>query len=617
MKDLEKLLIFNDKNFVSHPLSSLTSIIMLWNTSLYHTLVFKILRSFNFSNKCYLKNILFKFLKDPFILKQFDKMLNTCIIGISGSLIYNTVSNFWNSNLSSFLLNLYLMEFDFYLEKFVFKYNFFKNFEFNPRLFNDNFFYYLNILSIFMPVKSNQKLFKFCKLKLLVFAKHYQFSDYFLNSCLKNFSIIPNYEVYISCFRYLDSFILGCKTSIIFVSFLIKKLQNFLQVRIKFNIKELTIFNLEENNTLFLCYKIILLKNSVNSRFNNIYNDKLYFSKSFFRILKSQKLFSDILLKRFRLEFGSNIKYIFDKHLKTLHYVQNFCHLIFQLEAVSASKINKLIDQNIVKEFISNNVLNNSRRSSNNLYCKYLFSICITTYFLMLRNISEKILPKLLFGSLSNDFFLYNYFLELKKNITLQKHITTLNLFYFKSNKYILNLFYFNKINICTKNSTIVRSNIFNYSIFFKNYYLNIKKSFFFHVPFNFLTKKLRLLGFLHSFKNRSVGNLSLVYFSDYFIIKISSYIVYAILSWFSLCKDFNRLRFFVELIRESCLLTLCRKHNKTRSWIYNIYTFDLILFKNLYLTNFFFPTKKFVRNFSDKKYFLQNNLALEEGLFF
>lgn len=113
------------------------------------------------------------------------------------------------------------------------------------------------------------------------------------------------------------------------------------------------------------------------------------------------------------------------------------------------------------------------------------------------------------------------------------------------------------------------------------------------------------------------MSNLSLIFFSDNFVIKSSSYIVYSLLCWFSFCNDFFKLKFFVELIRESCLLTLCRKHNKTRSWIYNSYTYELIIFKNLYYGKVFFPDAKFVSKLYNKKYFLLENFELDESFLF
>nr|YP_009512076.1 maturase [Euglena hiemalis]AXI98008.1 maturase [Euglena hiemalis] len=129
---------------------------------------------------------------------------------------------------------------------------------------------------------------------------------------------------------------------------------------------------------------------------------------------------------------------------------------------------------------------------------------------------------------------------------------------------------------------------IFKYSIK-RNLYKSFKnlKIFFLLININ------NLLVFCILSKNRAISNIHFLFFEDIDIIKIFGFVAYSFLHWFVLCEDFFRLRYLVGLIKESCFLTLCRKHNKSKVWAYSAYTFDLIISKNLHFTKSFFPKQK------------------------
>lgn len=136
--------------------------------------------------------------------------------------------------------------------------------------------------------------------------------------------------------------------------------------------------------------------------------------------------------------------------------------------------------------------------------------------------------------------------------------------------------------------------------------------------PVKGLFHKLRFRGFVHLYKRRPVANINYIFFEDWLIIRSFGYLAYSILNWFLISKNFFFVKFVVEFIRESCFLTLSRKHNKTKSWSYRIYTSDLIVFQNLFFLGSFFPTKKLVNNFSKKDLciyflFLEDKFFLDE----
>lgn len=65
------------------------------------------------------------------------------------------------------------------------------------------------------------------------------------------------------------------------------------------------------------------------------------------------------------------------------------------------------------------------------------------------------------------------------------------------------------------------------------------------------------------------------MFLEDTDIIKSFGYISYIFLTWFRCSKNFLKVKIFVNVIRESCFLTLARKHNKTKAWAYKVYTSD------------------------------------------
>jgi Type II intron maturase len=86
-------------------------------------------------------------------------------------------------------------------------------------------------------------------------------------------------------------------------------------------------------------------------------------------------------------------------------------------------------------------------------------------------------------------------------------------------------------------------------------------------------------------------------------------------LYWYRFCENLVDLKYVIEILRESCFLTLCRKHNKSKSWVYSTYTSDLIILQSLFDTKSFFPTRRFLFKLNDKRYFF-SNFRVDEKFF-
>lgn len=207
------------------------------------------------------------------------------------------------------------------------------------------------------------------------------------------------------------------------------------------------------------------------------------------------------------------------------------------------------------------------------------------------------------FSFLSDDLCAQSLVKDFKKKISfLYQNINDLHEF----NAFALRSYYLSKSRslkgfLFLKSDFSMLSNLrYQYSSSSKN----IKKNLYLSIPIRAFFYKLRVLGFIHLYKLRPIGNVNYISFDDWFIIKSFGFLAYCFLSWFRFCGNFSKLKYLVEIIRQSCFLTLSRKHNKSKTWAYSIYTSELIISNNLFLTNSYFPSKNFSFANQNKFYF-------------
>lgn len=127
----------------------------------------------------------------------------------------------------------------------------------------------------------------------------------------------------------------------------------------------------------------------------------------------------------------------------------------------------------------------------------------------------------------------------------------------------------------------------------------------------------MKLLGFIHPLKNFPISNSKLLLLQDIDIIKYYGIIAYDILNWFKCCCNISKVKFIMDCLRHSCLLTLSRKHNKRKTWAYSIFTSELLILKGLFLNESYFPSKRFLAKVKRKFIFRKNSkFLLNESLF-
>lgn len=198
---------------------------------------------------------------------------------------------------------------------------------------------------------------------------------------------------------------------------------------------------------------------------------------------------------------------------------------------------------------------------------------------------------------------------DLKKKVSfLYQNITDLH----QKNSFLLRFYYLakhrNLKNFLFLNSEIGLLSYFEYVNY--DFLLNEKRVFLFYFPVRDFFEKLRILGFIHLYKLRPIGNVNYISYDDWFIIKSFGFLAYCLLSWFRFCNNFSKVKYLIEIIRQSCFLTLSRKHNKSKAWAHDVYTYDLVVSNNLFFTNSFFPN----RNFFFKK---NSNFNISELVYF
>jgi Type II intron maturase len=83
---------------------------------------------------------------------------------------------------------------------------------------------------------------------------------------------------------------------------------------------------------------------------------------------------------------------------------------------------------------------------------------------------------------------------------------------------------------------------------------------------------RLRLSGYIHPIKDRSMGNSHLGFYTDSEIVYHFNSVIRGLLNWYSGAGNFAKVKNLANLLRSSCVLTLANKHKKSKNWVYTVY---------------------------------------------
>lgn len=423
--------------------------------------------------------------------------------------------------------------------------------------------------------------------------------------------------------RFLDYFVLGLSGSDSFCFGFNKELNMFIRTNLRFDISFNNLFLISDTILVFANFNIKLLKklDKNNNFFAFLKSSKKYFGKIMYRLEIYKLRFSKQAIKSLNFELleysmsliGINSLITESKDLRKIWFY------VFQLECIRATQLDKLLFHNDSLGLLPSSIFIYSKSFFSTTYYRYKFSL----YNLKLRLALKKILKGTisLEGSSIHPIRLYvdKFFEEYKKRLFFIYN----NIFFTSTFGKRRNLNSFSEIfglRISKKEEGLFfdrqLKNYSNYS------FLDVLKSsnkeqfldIFAYMPG--CLEKLRLEGFLHKFKYRSISNSSCLNFEDSYIIRIFGTISYSYLTWFRCCSNFYSVKILISFLRESCFLTLSRKHNKTKNWVYNLYSNDLIVLQDLSYTKSFFPSRILLSKMKKKFILSRKNFLFDEKFF-
>lgn len=599
---------FHENNVYISSIHFSLNLIRNWDPNTRFFFNFVILRSFDSKNKNRLRNIFKKVVNAEKIWVELEKMINLGFINFSQDSIYIGRNSY--NILSIFLFEVYLSEFDYYINYFSFKCNLRK-------------YFYKNKLSNILnkdhlSIKLENVLNVFSTLKILSIKNLFSLQSYYKNK-LNEYII---FDRFIQWVRFKDHFLFGMVSSKSFSNFLKKKLLSFVTSTLHFQIKFKNFYDFKESYVYFGGFVIKLFSFRDNYSASKLKVNKKYFSRLFFRLELMNVKVSNNFLKRFNTELIIQIEKIFtDKRLNIRTFKdRKLWTYIFQLESIRSTQFNKLLTTKDEVSLVANELFSVIKSFDNKVYKRYLFTLFVHKLQLALYQVILKFPSYISFSFLPLDTYLNSLFLEFRKKLFF-----LYTNFYFSNNVYaesFFSKFYLKKFGLISSKYNISFTNSDFY--FFKNYYFKNKfpnkfinnVSFEIFLPIDYCFLKLRELGFMHKNKNRPISNSKYLFLEDFQIIQTYGYIAYIFLNWFRCTSNITKLKNIINLIRQSCFLTLCRKHNKNKTWAYNMYTSDLLIIGNFSLLKSFFPTKFYLMNLKRKFFFSQSDAFLDEQFF-
>ena len=96
------------------------------------------------------------------------------------------------------------------------------------------------------------------------------------------------------------------------------------------------------------------------------------------------------------------------------------------------------------------------------------------------------------------------------------------------------------------------------------------------NAPIKEMCANLRLMGYIHPMKDKSVSNSSLIFYADSVIVVYINSLISSLLSWYSGVDNFSKVKNLARLLRKSCILTLANKHKKSVLWVQTVYGRDV-----------------------------------------
>jgi hypothetical protein len=460
----------------------------------------------------------------------------------------------------------------------------------------------------YLPIKIRRSLLNCLNFKNLVHLKSKKKLDlYNKNFYQTSFLYFFRHVYYIRC---VDNIALGIVGSKNFAKFVTKKFQSFLRSNLHIDFFSINLFNSFSEKIFFLGFHLQLFvsvgrSSSFNSNFKIA---KKYFSRIHSRLVFWKKKISFLTLHRFNNElFGQVISIIqcnnLNYSLKTDRKVWLF---LFQLEAIRCFQVGKLINSFDKLNLIANENLQTLKFVNINSYKNFYFNLYFKKVRLLINNVINSFPSFRSYSVLPFDMMLLDFFAEYKKKFHFFNDIFYCGESYLKfqvRSRLTNDKKAFLKNNP-TQEKIVLLQKIFLSQVKNKR---ELNSYFLVNCPISYMLLKFANLGFLNLKKKRPISNLKFLLYEDEEIVSFFGAFSYSLLNWFRCADNFSKVKILVELIRQSCFLTICRKHNKRKTWVYSVYTTNLVFNHKLQSNVSFFPTKKSV--FNMQKSFLNEDI--------
>lgn len=589
------------------------SIIRSWQLNFNFVFCLIISESFKNINLNRLKNVFVSNVYTNFFWIELKKMLASNFVNFSKHYYYRGMYSF--NLLAEFFLDIYFCIFDNFISSNL------EKFDSRKVLYLPSYFYKKNenLIKLSYPIKMGPVLKYSFNLKNFSLNKLYSLPK----SLLKGYSHIFIFERRLKFVRHKYECFFALVGSKKFAFFVRRKSLAFLKSDLNLSIISFDLFDIKSKNIFFLGFNIRFTYPQNGVRFNSIKSNKKYLAKILFKLDVLKKRHAKLVYNRIYSEIFIlvNRKILTGIINRGFNNKKNFWFYLFQLESLRSTQFNKLLLSQKNKflpnrELVLNILFENNTKSSS-----YFFNIYFNKMQFAFLSLLKNLNPFFSNSITSADINFYFLFLSFKKNLFLLYNNFYLTLkkngkFTFFPRKSFINL---NKVSSFYNLSFSRLDFMFLRSLNYPTYFIEFNMNFSMLEAFlslKYALNKLRFLGFIHPIKNRPSSNSKFLFFDDRLIVTVYGYFAYAFLNWFRCVGNLNDLKYIISLIRQSCFLTLCRKHNKYKSWAFDVYTLDLLTIENLCFQNYLFPTMRSLKQLRRKFFPYQSQVLFDEKIF-
>ena len=564
-----------------------------WISNTVYFLDYDIKKVFDGVNRNRLKNTFNKYVKDPRLWEEIEKMLNAGYIRNDILQMENIGIN-QNSILSPFLFNVYMHDFDQLMQDLNKEHSknngLYGNKDYGDPEAKKNYNrligkYSHQILKTYSQLGSQERFISEKKREFLEHHKKY--------GRTQGIDLITRYVQYV---RYADDLLIGIVGPRKFAIYIQKEIDNFIKSNLHLKISRNEIIHRDQPPITFLGHNIQLVNfhGKIRTKNRQLETIHRYKNKAIQRLKLEENRIAKLKTNKFRNMMLKHID-IMSKELNLKHTKRNKFDLLASLYAYKfiGDELAKNLNLNNLGELTKSlSLLDSSEELKNTTLKKFYNAIdkdIIHNQGIVITNIADRVNNLKHFNGYQTEevgSMLKEIQNTIENKTKALSELTTVKLIEDKSRR-IRETHIKKQMKI--KNSRIVipitreEEEIFK-AIAVGLVELDLQKQSVRTVSVKAniteLCNKLRLVGFMHPTKNQASSCQKLMFISEGEIVKYYNSIMRGILNWFSGADNFYKVKGVMEsVMRRSCLLTLKRKFKlKSINEAINIYTKDVAI---------------------------------------